>query len=60
MKEEARKIQDYLDITVSTDPAEIVNRIGNLMAYMSRSGEMYATAKQVLRAKKTNEIRLLK
>jgi len=56
MKEEAQKIQDYLDITVSTDPAEIIGRIGTLMAYMSRSGEMYAKAKQDLRAKKTTEI----
>jgi hypothetical protein len=52
MREEARKIQDYLDITVSTDPAEIINRISTLMSYMSRSGEMHAKAKQILRAKK--------
>lgn len=56
MKEEAKKIQDYLDITVSSDPAEIVDRISMLMTYMSRSGEMYAQAKKSLRAKKTNEI----
>jgi hypothetical protein len=56
MKDEAQKIQDYLDITVSTDPAEIVSRIGTLMAYMSRSGEMLAKAKRDLRAKKTTEI----
>ena len=56
MKEEATKIQAYLDITVSSDPAELVDRIANLMTYMSRSGEMYAKAKKVLRAKKTSEI----
>jgi len=56
MKEEAQKIQDYLDITVSSDPAEIVYRIATLMTYMSRSGEMFAHAKKLLRAKKTNEI----
>lgn len=56
MKEEAKKIQDYLDITVSTDPAEIIDRISTLMSYMSRSGEMHAKAKQILRAKKTTEI----
>jgi energy-converting hydrogenase Eha subunit C len=56
VKDEAQKIQDYLDITVSTDPAEIIDRISTLMGYMSRSGEMFARAKQILRAKKTNEI----
>lgn len=56
MKEEAQKIQDYLDVTVSSDPAELVDRIATLMTYMSRSGEMYARAKKILRAKKTNEI----
>ena len=56
MKEEAIKIQQYLDITVSSDPAELVDRIATLMVYMSRSGEMLAQAKRLLRAKKTNEI----
>lgn len=56
MKEEAKKIQDYLDITVSNDPAEIYGRITTLMAYMSRSGEMLAKAKRILRDKKTAEI----
>lgn len=56
MKEEAQKIQDYLDITASSDPAELVDRIATLMTYMSRSGEMFAQAKKILRAKKTTEI----
>lgn len=56
MKEEAQKIQDFLDITVSSDPAELVDRIATLMTYISRSGEMYAQAKKILRAKKTSEI----
>lgn len=56
MKEEAQKIQDFLDITVSSDPAELVDRIATLMTYISRSGEMYAHAKMLLRAKKTSEI----
>jgi energy-converting hydrogenase Eha subunit C len=55
-KEEARAIQNYLDITVSNDPAEIIDRISTLMGYMSRSGEMLAQAKRLLRAKKTTEI----
>lgn len=56
MKDEAKGIQDYLDVTVSSDPAELVDRIATLMTYMARSGEMYAQAKRILRAKKTNEI----
>jgi uncharacterized protein YoaH (UPF0181 family) len=56
MKEEAQEIQNFLDITVSSDPAELVNRISTLMTYMSRSGEMLAKAKKELRAKKTTEI----
>lgn len=56
MKDEAKEIQSYLDINVSTDPAELVSRIATLMAYMSRSGEMLAMAKKELRIKKTTEI----
>jgi hypothetical protein len=56
MKDEAKIIQDYLDITVSSDPAEIKERIAMLMTYMSRSGEMLAKAKKDLRKRKTNEI----
>jgi hypothetical protein len=56
MKAEAQKIQDFLDVTVSSDPAELVDRIATLMVYMSRSGELYAKAKNILRAKKTSEI----
>lgn len=56
MKAEAQKIQDFLDVTVSSDPAELVDRIATLMTYMARSGEMYAQAKKILRAKKSSEI----
>jgi energy-converting hydrogenase Eha subunit C len=56
MNEEAKKIQEYLDITVSSDPAELVDRIATLMTYMSRSGELLALAKKQLRSRKTSEI----
>jgi hypothetical protein len=56
MKEEVQKIQTYLDVTVSSDPAELVDRIATLMVYMSRSGELLAQAKKMLRARKTAEI----
>ncbi len=56
MKDEARKIQDYLNISVSNDPVEYVDRISNLMVFLSRSGEMLAQSKKTLRARKTSEI----
>jgi uncharacterized protein YoaH (UPF0181 family) len=56
MKEEAKKIQDFLELTVSSDPAELIDRISQLMVYMARSGEMLAMAKRNLRARKTSEI----
>lgn len=56
LKTEAKAIQEYLEITVSNDPAEIQDRMSNLMVYLSRSGEMLAQAKRHLRARKTSEI----
>jgi energy-converting hydrogenase Eha subunit C len=56
MKDEVKKIQDFLDVTVSSDPAELVDRIATLMTYMSRSGEMLAQSKKILRSKKASEI----
>ena len=56
IREESQTIQDYLDITISNDPAEFVSRISTLMTYMSRSGEMLAKSKKELRNKKTTEI----
>lgn len=53
---EAREMQDYLEISTSNDPVEYVERISRLMGFLARSGEMFARAKQVLRAKKTTEI----
>jgi len=55
-KKEAETIQSYLDIIVSNDPEEMVERISNLMSYMSRSGQMLAQVKKDLRSKKTLEI----
>ena len=53
---EAANIQAYLDITTSNDPIELTERLSALMTYMSRSGEMLAKAKKMLRTKKTSEI----
>ncbi len=56
IKKEADEIQNYLDIVVSDVPEEIQERISTLMSYMSRSGNMLAVVKKILRAKKTTEI----
>jgi hypothetical protein len=56
LTKEATDIQAYLDITVSNEPTELTERLSTLMTYMSRSGEMLARAKKILRTKKTSEI----
>lgn len=47
---EASHIQDYLEITVSDDPNEMVSRLSDLNVYMARTGKMLADA-QLLRDK---------
>ena len=56
LSKEATDIQSYLDITASNEPVELTERLSVLMTYMSRSGEMLAKAKKLLRTKKTSEI----
>jgi len=57
VKKEASQIQAYLDIVCSNNLEEITERISQLMAYMSRTGEMLAEAKRLLRSRKSEEIR---
>lgn len=57
MKEEAKSIQDYLEVTCSENPAEIKNRINDLNVYMARSGKMLADAKLLYNKKVTSEIK---
>jgi len=54
--EEAKQIQDYLDITCSDNPEEIQERIRTIMSYISRTGFLLAEAKKILRLKKATEI----
>lgn len=42
--QEARAIQDYLEISCSGDINELIDRLSNLNVYMARSGEMLAQA----------------
>lgn len=56
LKIEAEGIQNYLDVTCSNNPEEITERIVQLMAFLSRSGEMLAQAKRLLRKRKSEEV----
>ena len=49
-------MQSYLEISVSDDPVEMLERLHQLNVYMARSGKMLADAKTLLRRKKSNEI----
>jgi hypothetical protein len=52
----ANGIQKYLEITSSTNPEELEERLVTIMPYMALSGEMLAEAKRLLRRKKSTEI----
>lgn len=56
LQEEAQRIQDYLDITCSENPEEVLERIRAIMPYISRTAFMLAEAKKALRRKKASEI----
>ena len=53
---EAQDIQSFLEITCSNNVDEIIDRIFTLNVYLARTGEMLATAKRLLRHRKTEEI----
>lgn len=56
LQEEAQKIQEYLDITCTENPEEVLERIRAIMPYISRTAFMLAEAKKALRRKKASEI----
>lgn len=56
LQEEAKQISDYLQITCQNNPQEIQQRIADTMVYVARTGEMLATAKRMLRRRKSEEI----
>ncbi|QIK58781.1 hypothetical protein G7050_02560 [Dysgonomonas sp. HDW5A] len=56
LQQEAQQIQDYLDITCSENPEEVLERIRSIMPYISRTAFMLAEAKKALRRKKASEI----
>lgn len=52
LKEEALKMQDYLEVTMSDNPQEWTERGNTLCEYMARSGKCLADAKYHLAEKK--------
>ncbi len=46
LQEEAQQIQDYLDITCTENPEEVLERIRVIMPYISRTAFMLAEAKK--------------
>lgn len=43
--EESMQIQSFLEITASDNPAELIQRLTDINAYMARSGKLLADAK---------------
>lgn len=56
LEKEAQEIQNYLEITISDDPAEVVCRGNDLVVYISRTGKMLADAKAHLDSKMRSSI----
>ena len=56
MTNEIKQMQDYLEITTTSNPMEIQERLSELMVYLARSSELLAIARKELRKKKTAEI----
>lgn len=55
MLNECNKIQSYLEINISDNIQEIVERGSDLQAYIARTGKMIADAKRFLSEKKKTE-----
>ena len=56
MTNEIKQMQDYLEITTTSNPMEIQERLSELMVYLARSSELLAIARKDLRKKKSAEI----
>lgn len=52
---QAKEIQDYLEITMSDNPQEVVERGNVLMAYLARTAQMLADAKLIVNKKRRSE-----
>lgn len=52
LRKEAQEIQDFLEVTMSDDPQEVIERGNDLQVYMARTGKMLADAKYMLNKQK--------
>ena len=52
LRREAQELQDFLEITMSDDPQEVIERGNDLQVYMARTGKMLADAKYMLNKQK--------
>ena len=55
LQAEAQQIQDFLEITMSDHPQEVIERGNDLQVYMARTGKMLADAKYMLNEQKHEE-----
>lgn len=53
---ESEEIQAFLEITMSDESVEVINRACDLAAYMARTGKMLADAKKLYNGRKKEEI----
>lgn len=55
LQSEAQEIQEFLEITMSDNPQEVIERGNELQVYMARTGKMLADAKYILNEQKKQE-----
>ena len=55
IRNEAQQIQEFLEITMSDNPQEVIERGNDLQVYMARTGKLLADAKYMLNDQKRHE-----
>lgn len=55
IRNEAQQIQEFLEITMSDNPQEVIERGNDLQVYMARTGKLLADAKYMLNEQKRHE-----
>lgn len=55
IRKEAQQIQEFLEITMSDNPQEVIERGNDLQVYMARTGKLLAYAKYMLNEQKRHE-----
>lgn len=55
LMKEAEQMQSFLEITISDDPQEVIERGSDLVVYLARSAKMLANAKLLLNEHKKDE-----